>query len=447
MWLRDLLLLGGTAGICVGSLFNPVFGILAYFGYSFFSPQSYMYAFSSTLPHVQAIAIATLVGYIFWREPKYFPKEREFFVLLFLWAWFGFTTIFSIDPESAIGSLFQISKILLMVVLALSLINSNDRLFWLIRVFALSIGIYGIKSGLYILVNGPHSMITGPIASFFYANTALGLALTMNVPLLVFLSKVDPYTWGRWIAKVSLVLTYPAVVGTFSRGAWVGLALVTFLILLKSRHKAKVVAFGVILVIASPVWLPYVLTDEISGRFDTLVNYEEDSSAESRFWNWEFCARVGISNPLTGGGFQFYSPELYAQYFPEFTERWGAGKVWSCHNMWLTIWSEHGILAFLVWLRLFGFALLSLLKLRATEERNVGLTWVVEFSDMATVSLLGFMLMGVFLDVAYYEGFYVLLGLIIIVKNLKRHGPTHPIFDHGSSGQRRGMLESNVRVS
>jgi len=421
MWLRDLLLLGSTASICVVSLFNPVFGILAYFAYSFFSPHAYVYEAARNFPHAQSIAIATLVGYVFWKEPKRFPKDTILLLLLCLYGYFCMSTVFSIFPDRATTSLGHISKILLMIVVALSIINTKERFLWLVRVFSFSIGAYGIKGGLFVLINGANHMITGPYGSFLTANTAFGLALAMNIPLLIFLIRIESFTWLRWIEKAALVLAYPAIIGTFSRGAWLGLALVTLLILLKSQYKILAFSFGVIFLIVAPLWLPFILTDAVVNRFDQLVNYEEESSAVSRFWSWEFCARVGISNPITGGGFQYYSTEMYAKYFPEFRDRWGYERVWSCHSMWLTILGEHGIGGFFLWLGLLGSSFLSLWNLRSKKNRSVEGEWVRYFSDMTAISLLGYLLMGTFLDVAYYEGFYLTIGLIIMAKNITKY--------------------------
>jgi len=53
------------------------------------------------------------------------------------------------------------------------------------------------------------------------------LALVMNIPLLYYLLKTETITWLRWLIKAMLLFSFPAVVCTYSRGAWLGLAMVT----------------------------------------------------------------------------------------------------------------------------------------------------------------------------------------------------------------------------
>jgi putative inorganic carbon (HCO3(-)) transporter len=139
--------------------------------------------------------------------------------------------------------------------------------------------------------------------------------------------------------------SYPATICTFSRGAWLALAAATGLIILKSKYKVFILAAALVLV---PMSLP-LLPERVVNRYDDLQNHEQEQSAQSRFWNWEFYIRVGLGNPLHGGGFDYYSRQAYVLYFPEFLKRW-SGKVWPCHSMWFTVLGEHGLPGMTLWL-------------------------------------------------------------------------------------------------
>jgi O-antigen ligase len=162
-----------------------------------------------------------------------------------------------------------------------------------------------------------------------------------------------------------------------------------------------------------------------------LENPEEDVSAQTRFWSWEFCRRVGAANPLVGAGFNFYSEKAYVRYYWEFLEKW-PGKVWSCHNMWLTIFAEHGAMAFVIWSCMFVLAIFSLRQM-ASYGRAQRLSWVVDYADMLQIALAGFMLIGMFIDIAYYEISYQLIAIVIVMKEVVRRkivenvtaGPAH----------------------
>jgi probable O-glycosylation ligase (exosortase A-associated) len=284
---------------------------------------------------------------------------------------------------------------------------------------SLGLGLYALKLGFFVLISGGVMAVVGPQGTYFEANNAIGMALAMNVPLLFYLSKLEPKVWLRWTFRAMVVLSYPAVVGTFARGDWLGLAVMTGMMGVKSKNKMLTATVALILVIMATPWIPQILSKELTKRYDTLSNYEEDPSAESRFWNWEFCTRIGLAHPATGAGFDFYSRELYQKYYPEFIERWGPEKVWSCHSMWLTIFAEHGIFTFILWVGILVSSFWSLGSLRRIGAVG-GDTWICHCADMLQVALIGFMVMGTFVDIAYYEIYYQLVAVMIVLKQIVR---------------------------
>jgi putative inorganic carbon (hco3(-)) transporter len=414
--MRDLLLLTLTASCVLLAVRRPVHGIIAYVSYSFLAPHSFAWGIAQTFPHVHVIALGTLAGLIStgWRQ---LPRQRETFLLLALWGAFAASTVFAIESERAMTQLFDVSKVLLMVFVSLYLIDSAQKLRWLVRAIALSIGFYGFKIGLFVITTGGQEAVFGPSASFLEANNSLGMALAVNVPLLFYLSTIEESVWLRRLIITMLGLSYPAVLGTFSRGAWVALATVTLFIMIKSKKRFLAIAFIGFFVVSSPLWFSRVFSAQMSSRFDTLRNYEDDSSAQSRFWNWEFCARVGIARPLQGAGFDYYSLRAYATYFPEFLERW-PGKVWSCHNTWLSIFSEHGLLGLSVWLWLLACFWSSLRRLRRLAPTKESTEWLLPYSSMLEAALVAYVVSGIFLDVAYFELYYFLIVVAAVATKL-----------------------------
>jgi probable O-glycosylation ligase (exosortase A-associated) len=416
--MRDILLLLATIVFSVVALGRPVTGMLAYVGYSALAPHSLTWSTSRTFPHVQVIAIGTLIGYVIWSERKRLPGDGRLILLGTLWVLFGVSTFFALVPETAIEYFTHISKTWLMVALIPFLINTESRLHNLLRVIALSLGFHALKLGWFVVASGGVAAVWGPEDSFLYANNSIGMALVINVPLLFYLAKMEPRAWLRWVMRAMLVLSYPAVVGTFSRGAWVGLTVVTVILALLSRRRMIVVAIGLLILMLAPVWLPRIISPELAQRYDTLVEYQSDDSAESRFWNWEFCARVAVARPLSGGGFHFYSEEAYARFFPAFMVRW-PGKVWSCHNMWLQVAGEHGLLAFALWLALLGWCLLTLHRVTVYAKTVSKPAWGA-WARALQVSLAGYMITGTFLDIAYFEIYYQLIAVIAVLASLVR---------------------------
>lgn len=424
--MRDIALVILVFGSAVVAFKKPAYGMLLFVAFGIINPQGFTWGFGRSFPIAMIMAIATLVGYVLSQEPKRFPQQREVWMLLGLWFLFVVSTVFAYLPyrgwtsDAALAQLIYITKVFVMVYLSMSLLCTNERIQLLMKVVALSIGILAVKGGLFGILSGGSQLVWGPPGSFLYANNAIGLAMAMNVPLLYYLGQIESNIWIRQLMRGMLIMSIPAIVCTFSRGAWLGLAAGIGFILIKSKHKFLIGIGGAACVLAVLVFLPLLtfdfLPERIQSRFDSLVNYEEDGSAVSRFWNWEMCKRVGLANPLTGEGFDFYGPHIYPKYFPEFIAAYGSGKVWSCHSMWLTVFAEHGILTFLVWILLLLSSFLSLRKIQRFSRRVDGLQWMAVYGSMIEVSLIVYMVVGTFLDVAYFDLFYQFIAVAILLK-------------------------------
>src|SRR5262249_44363748 len=130
-----------------------------------------------------------------------------------------------------------VSKILLMVFLSMAIVNTRARLTQLVRTVALSLGFLGLKAGIWTIRTGGQEMVWGPDNSFLAANNAIGVALAMNLPLLFHLRRLEHRRWVRHVMTAMLLLSYPGIVCTFSRGAWLSAGAATCLMMWRSRHR------------------------------------------------------------------------------------------------------------------------------------------------------------------------------------------------------------------
>jgi len=218
------------------------------------------------------------------------------------------------------------------------------------------------------------------------------------------------------------LLSYPAIIGTFSRGAWIGLAVVTVMFALQGRRRWLALSGLAIVVMTSSWWAPDLISERVASRYDSLVNYEADSSAQGRMLSMEFCLRVAAARPLLGAGFRYYSQDAYREYFPEFLV-WFPGKVWSCHSTWLSVLSEHGVIAFLLWVGVLLSCFLSLRRVRSRARARSDGTRMARWADMLQASLIGFMVTCTFVDFGYFDLYYQLIAVVVIMKDIVRRYP------------------------
>ncbi len=413
--MRDYALIIGVIACAAITLRNPVFGLLTYICFTLTNPASMTWGIGHSFPLGAVIAVATIVGFIFWGEAKRVPHQSEFWLMIGVWLAFGWSTIFSTYPELALPHLEHVSKIFLMVLLSIFLINSVERIHILIRVIAFSLGAYALGGGIFALTTGFQFIVYGPEDTFLESNNAIGMAFAMNAPMLFYLRRIEERPWLRWLLMTMFVSTYPAVLATFSRGAWLGLGVASMLLVWKMRRRMlMMLLLGAVLSLVLPVMTAFT-PERVANRMNDLKNYDKEHSAQSRLWTWKFCANVGLANPLYGGGFDFYTEEMYLKYLPEYLEEWST-VVHSCHSMWFTILGEHGLPGLAIWLSLLGTSLKSLRRLRIHARVRNDLHWAIPYSQMMEIALVCYAVTGTFLDTAYFDLYYQLVAVIIMLK-------------------------------
>ena len=201
---------------------RPYIGIYIWTWLSLMNPHRLTYGFAFTFPFAQITAIVTLIAMMASDEPKRIPWTRETILLLIFTLWMLLTTFFAFFPDLAWEQWDKVWKIMLMIYVTLVLINTRQKLDWLVWVIVLSLGLYGVKGGIFTIVTGGAHRVQGPLGSFIYGNNEMALALIMAIPLMRYLQLQAENFWIRRGLAVSMFLTGIAVIGTQSRGALVG---------------------------------------------------------------------------------------------------------------------------------------------------------------------------------------------------------------------------------
>ena len=415
---RDIFLTMAILALLPVCIARPWIGVLAWSWISYMNPHRLTWGFAYEMPFGVLVAGCTLVGFLFAGERKPFVWARESVLLLALWAWFTFTTLYAMYPESAWEKWESVSKILLMALIAIPLFQDQQRLRKLVLVVAASLGFYGVKGGLFALVTGGEWMVVGPPGSFFEANTEMALALNMSLPFSFFLSKDEPRRWVRLFWRAVFALTIVGVLFTYSRGGVVGLAVVLAVLFLTARGRVLMLA-GALAGLVAVTWLaPQQLID----RIETIRDYEADGSAQLRFMSWRLGWELALDRPF-GGGFQtFRHRETYDIYVPEYPKTFGH----DAHSIYFNLLGEHGW----VGLGLFGLLVISTLGslqgLRRAGLRRPELGWMSGYAKMIQASLLAYLANGAFLSAAYFDLAYQLFVFVIILKGMAREETAVP---------------------
>ena len=416
MRVRDIAVLLSVLALVPVSLRTPWLGILGWYWISYFVPQGLAWGFARTLPVAVIVGGATLVGFLFTKDRKPLPKNAATFFILACIVQFTLTTIVAHNPELAWGKWDRVMKIILMTLVTMSLFQDRDRLRWLYMVPALGLGFYGVKGALWVLRTGGGTggveggaegdRIFGPDMSFFADANGIGPALCMVLPLLLYLSRDEQRPWLKRIFQVAFACSILSVIFTFSRGAYLGLGLVLFIIVWRSPWRMRfAVAVLVLGVIAAPL-APQRLWERLGSIKQQESEETRDMSTVGRLQSFQTAWNIAVHRPFTGEGFRaMWNEDIWAIYFgPSYY------KAFDAHSVYFEVLGEHGLLGFALYIGALVSTLISLGRLRKRWRDHPEYGYISRYADMTQLSLYPFMLSGAFIPFAYFDLYYLLLA-------------------------------------
>lgn len=415
--MRDYLVLAIVFLSVPIALVNPYYGILVWSWLAYFNPHRYCWGIAREFPVAIVIAVPTLIGALF-AGKNHRIITRETLLLTAQWIWFGVTSYyittvpqFSGHVRDARDHLETISKILLMTVVTIVLVNSRQKLRGLILVIIASFGFRALVASIFFVTTGGQYKIWGPDGTFLADNNDFALALNMTIPMFFFLARSEAARWVRIGIRVLMVSVIISVIGTYSRGGLVGLSVTALMLVLNSRHKVVgllllSIGLGGILMFSTVAW---------KDRMSSFTQGNLDASAESRLTIWRGGWRLVQDYPITGGGFEVYTDgSAFSRYIDE-ADKALYGQH-GPHSIYLQTLGEQGFVGLGLFIGLIASCFWSLHRLRRQSAWNGELAWAVPYTRMFEISLLAYLANGATLGRAYFDLFYQIVACVVVLK-------------------------------
>ena len=410
--IRDIIILvmiGVSLPFC---FLRPTYGIVLWTVMAFVNPQDYGWGLAKQSSPALLVAVPTLLGCVVFGRGWNRLFNREALLILLLWVWFTMTTFNSShDPAFAEKSVAawdrwnMVSKILLMTAATVVIVNSWQRLRWLALAIAGSFGFLVVKNfPVMILTNGA-SRVYGPSYSMIADNNDFGLALNMALPFFFFLARTEPKRWARWLLMFLFVATIPTIIFTYSRGALIGLIVVLGCMLLQAKQKALLLPVVLLVFLFAAFLTPQKWQDRM--RTDNAL----DASAQSRLNVWQYSWNLALDYPMMGGGFEAFTPSLFARYAPNPQDVHGP------HSIYFGVLAEHGFVGLAIYLTLVFSCLLGLGRIirRARHRQD---SFSINYANMLRFSVVGFLASGAFLGRAYFDFLFSILACEAVLRHL-----------------------------
>lgn len=410
--MRDVLLFLAFAALIPAIFKRPVVGALAYAAFSLGNPHRLTFGFAAEFPFAMWLCIATVLAVLISKERKQIPMSPPVVLLLCFTAWLTITTIFAQVPNAAWREWDRVIKILVMIFVTILTVRTQKDVQALALVVALSLGFWGVKSGVFVLVSGGGEGLRGPRDSFISDNNTLALAMVTVCPLIIALISQAPTIWLKRIVIGIATMTALAAIGSYSRGALLGIFAMAFFLWLKTPYKFKI---GIVLALLVPVVLA-IMPEQWMGRMESIQTYDEDASATGRLNSWMFAMNIAKNFPL-GGGPNVFTPHMFMLYAPE-PERY-----YDAHSIYFQILGEQGYLGLAIFLTLFFVTWRLGARVIRHCHGKADLKWAELLARMCQVSIIGYLAAGAFLTLAYYDLIYYVIAILITLDKVLIRSP------------------------
>ncbi len=408
--MRDLIVFLLFVTLLPTCFLRPWFGLMAFTWLAYNRTQDLTWGFARVLPISQTIAIAMILGWLVWEGRPLWLRNARMQAMVLLVAVVGVSIAANDLRWDVFGTRYtELIKIVFVALLTGALLVNRTRLRAYFAVVALALGFYGVKNGLWFLLG--QGTILGP-GGMLKDNNDFALAMVMNLPFLWYLSRdVDDLRGGRLMKfglRAAFFMTLLTIMATGSRGGFLAMAVVLFMMAMKTRYKVPAIVAVVLLGLVGYAFAPR----EYIERLSTITS-ATDQSAQGRLLSWKVALNMVRHEPVLGVGFNNFV-FVYQRYLTGVDLPPGLVYVPSrvAHNSYLQIWAESGSIAFLLFLFLLIGSITSMRRLQRAVRGGED-AWVIPYARGIEVTLYGYLAGAMFLNRAHFDLMYQVTAVAV----------------------------------
>ncbi len=306
----------------------------------------------SVFPVAGYLTILVLLSHYIRRNEvgKLFGVMKRDPALLFLLLAFGLSTLFSSQHLASLAGITVFALQVLLFVIIRSHLGDRFQNFRIIRYLLLAslfVSGFGIFQYYFVTHMPPtwldknlYNNIPNRAFSTLYNPNVLGSYLIMIISIAVAGFSCSDRKYGRVITSLVLIAACLCMILTFSRGAWLGLAVSILIIFIFSKEKPYILA-----ILAVTILLAIPEFDTVLSRIN-LDFLSNDSTNVYRRYLWKLALQTFADNPVLGAGLG-----SFGFFLPSHAKATGY-LISHAHNFYLHILAETGLLGFLA---LFGY--------------------------------------------------------------------------------------------
>ena len=415
--MRDVLVLSIVLLGAIAALRRPWIGVMLWTWVSLMNPHRMAYGFAYDLPVAAIAAGSTLIGLLITRDRESPFKGPPVVWLLIFAVWITLSWLVGLDPAADYAQWNKVMKIYLMTLVALVVLRSKTHIFAFVWTMVLSLGYLGMKGGLFTLVTAGNYRVWGPPDTFIAENNAFAVAIVMTIPMVRFLQLQMGSRLLRHAMTAAMVVLAACSLGSQSRGALLAVSAMSLLLWWRLRRHRLL---GLVVFVALASTLIVFMPESWSERMSTIKTYEADQSAMMRIAAWWVAWGIGFDYPF-GVGFFAARPELFFKYSPYLPILGDHFPV--AHSIYFQTLGNHGFVGLAIFIMMWTSCWRVGSSIRKEARGNPQAQWCVDLAGMVQASIIGYLVGGAFLDLAYFDLPYNLLVVLLVTRAwLRRQG-------------------------
>ncbi len=413
---------------CFWTIRRPFVGVLLWTWITMMDPHQLAFGFSQTLQVNLLVAIVTLGSLLLSKERKLPPLDANTVLMALFFLWFTMNSFFAIDPGSCWALWDRTWRVMLLGVLVAMTATDRIRIHALVMTMAMSLLYYGVKGGGFTLMTGGGNHVEGPPSSTISDNNQLALAILMVLPLANYVRVHAANLLVRRAFLVAMALSMVAVLGSYSRGAFIALAGLAVVGWFRVKQKLLYPLVAAAVIVPALYFMPNGFFD----RMGTIQSANQDASFQGRVDAWGVAFGYARDHFPIGAGFDGpQKPWIFATYAP--------GKdTHAAHSIFFQVLGDQGFGGLAIYLLLIGVCITNAMTVRRLTKGRAEFAWAYDLAGMLQLTLFVYCLGGAALSFAYYDGLYVCAGLLSVLREFVRRSSAAPGWKKNPTGSRTG---------
>jgi len=375
--------------------------------------QNWLYGIGLSLRFNLFFSLITVFGYIFMKNKPPF-KVTGLFVLVVIFcihSYFG-VALYAIY-DGMWDQLWVFVKTIIFFIFSVLLLRKREHFEAILFFLVLALCFFGLMEGIKVILSGGGHIIVGMQGSLG-DNNKVALGLNMTIPLILYLMGESNNKNLKLILIGTAFLCVMAIIGTNSRGGFIGLLFMGGYFWWVNGKKISII-FGASIIL---VVVLSVMPNSWFQRMDTIESADKVSTLTSRVTFWKINLLAAIDHPFVGLGFNATASKLVWQDYAHnldsinfIIETPIPKKGFVAHSIYFEVLGNQGFVGLLLFL---GILFLTIMRINNLKSKHYEKgSWQVNLLNAIKISILTFCVGGAALSAAYFELLYFLISIVI----------------------------------